>query len=325
MQIRFPAVAVIGIVLLLTGCQGPPMPEPGNECVPTEPGPISDAITVSGGQGDTPSVRLPAEVEPNRVERTVIRNGEGRVADDGALVTFAYVAVNGATGELLDQVGYGSPYIQATADDASLVPGLQEAIMCAPEGSRITAVAPSVDAVAGAENQQFRLATGDPVVFIVDVAAVASDRADGVAQPMVDGLPLVEVGATGEPQVTMPASAAPAAGSTTVLKKGSGEEVAEGATVTIEYRGVVWGSGRTFDSSWQREELVQLPTTSFIPGVAAALAGQTVGSQVMAIVPASQGYGEAGNAKLGISATDTIVFVIDILAVVQPPTTAGQG
>jgi peptidylprolyl isomerase len=36
---------------------------------------------------------------------------------------------------------------------------------------------------------------------------------------------------------------------------------------------------------------------------------------VLVVIPPDKGYGEAGNANAGISGTDTLVFVVDILAV----------
>jgi peptidylprolyl isomerase len=42
--------------------------------------------------------------------------------------------------------------------------------------------------------------------------------------------------------------------------------------------------------------------------------GQTVGSRVLLVVPPADGYGAAGSASVGIDGTDTLVFVVDILA-----------
>ena len=50
-----------------------------------------------------------------------------------------------------------------------------------------------------------------------------------------------------------------------------------------------------------------------IPGWDEALVGQTVGSQVLVIVPPNKGYGANGNPSGGIKGTDTLVFVVDIL------------
>jgi peptidylprolyl isomerase len=51
-----------------------------------------------------------------------------------------------------------------------------------------------------------------------------------------------------------------------------------------------------------------------VSGFGKAMVGQTVGSQVEVIIPPSEGYGTAGQESAGISGTDTLVFVIDILA-----------
>ncbi len=51
-----------------------------------------------------------------------------------------------------------------------------------------------------------------------------------------------------------------------------------------------------------------------IPGWDETLVGQTVGSQLILVIPPEQGYGSEGNANAGISGTDTLVFVVDILA-----------
>ena len=49
-------------------------------------------------------------------------------------------------------------------------------------------------------------------------------------------------------------------------------------------------------------------------GFGKALVGHRVGSQVVAIVPPSEGYGSKGSASGGIKGTDVMVFVVDILA-----------
>ena len=50
------------------------------------------------------------------------------------------------------------------------------------------------------------------------------------------------------------------------------------------------------------------------PGGIKGLVGQKVGSQVLLVIPPADGYGEAGAPNAGIGATDTLVFVIDLLA-----------
>jgi FKBP-type peptidyl-prolyl cis-trans isomerase len=162
-------------------------------------------------------------------------------------------------------------------------------------------------------------------VLVIDVAAVAADRATGERQEVMDSLPRVDIAATGEPQVTIPPKSPPAMYSSTVLKLGEGEQVAEGDTVTVEYLGVEWASGRIFDSSWFNDDLVRMPTSSFLPGIGDALVGKTVGSQVLVIIPPEFGYGDEGNRELGIESDDTMVFVVDVLAVVKQPSPEAEG
>jgi peptidylprolyl isomerase len=51
-----------------------------------------------------------------------------------------------------------------------------------------------------------------------------------------------------------------------------------------------------------------------IPGWDKGLVGQTVGSRVLLVIPPADGYGSAGSPQANIKGTDTLVFVVDILA-----------
>jgi peptidylprolyl isomerase len=78
---------------------------------------------------------------------------------------------------------------------------------------------------------------------------------------------------------------------------------------------VIWGTGKQFESSWDRKVPIEAPigTGQVLPGWDTGLVGQTVGSQVLLVLPPDQGYGTSGNSQAGITGTDTLVFVIDIL------------
>ncbi len=97
-----------------------------------------------------------------------------------------------------------------------------------------------------------------------------------------------------------------------MLKKGDGPVVGEGADVVVHYTGINWNTGVIFDSSWENGSPATFNTRGVIGGFTAALEGQTVGSQVLVVIPPDQGYGAAGSPP-DIGGTDTIVFVVDIL------------
>jgi peptidylprolyl isomerase len=89
----------------------------------------------------------------------------------------------------------------------------------------------------------------------------------------------------------------------------------------VQYTGINWNTKKVFDSSWDRGQSATFVTSQVIPGFTKALVGQKVGSQVIAIIPPADGYGDKGQGD-DIGGTDTIVFVVDILG--TQPAAAGQ-
>ena len=57
-----------------------------------------------------------------------------------------------------------------------------------------------------------------------------------------------------------------------------------------------------------------------MPGWDVGLVGVPVGSRVMLSLPPADGYGSAGNTSAGITSTDTLVFVVDIVQAITPTT-----
>jgi FKBP-type peptidyl-prolyl cis-trans isomerase len=133
--------------------------------------------------------------------------------------------------------------------------------------------------------------------------------------PQTDSkLPTVSPG-TGPPTITIPKNDPPPTTTSTVLIQGTGPAVVKGRTLVLQYHGVVWGTGKVIDSSWTRSApaTFTIGTGQVIKGWDKTLVGQQVGSRVLLTIPPSDGYGPAGNSQAGIKATDTLVFVVDIL------------
>ena len=113
----------------------------------------------------------------------------------------------------------------------------------------------------------------------------------------------------------MPQAAPPAELRIANLVEGNGETIAQGDTVYVHYTGVLWTTGKIFDSSWGAGRPISFETTGVIPGFQKALEGQKVGSRVVTVIPPSEGYGSEWLISNGGSADDAMVFVIDILGV----------
>jgi peptidylprolyl isomerase len=328
---KIPALlTIVGLTLALTACGSSSTPEATDaaaadtayaEC--TSPGDVSDGVDVSGDFGAVPTIDFGEPLEPTTTQRTVAIEGSGKTtASGGSLVATSLSVYNGTTGAVVQETTYptdGSTETVTVGD--TFLPGLVRAVNCSVEGDRIVAVSTTDDAFGDKGASSIGIEAGDSVVFVIDVLSVTdlADRADGVDQPAVAGLPTVDLADDGTPTITIPDAEAPTELQIATLKLGDGAVVADGDTVSVEYTGIIWGSGETFDSSWTTVGPVSFVTSQVVPGFGAALVGQTVGSQVLAVLPPAEGYGEAGNDAAGITGTDTLVFVVDIVGTEATP------
>jgi FKBP-type peptidyl-prolyl cis-trans isomerase len=124
-------------------------------------------------------------------------------------------------------------------------------------------------------------------------------------------------GSTAGPTITIPSGVTPP--STFQVKPlitGTGAVVRKGESIAIQYTGVIWRNGSVFQSSWAQGQpfTTTIGAGEVIHGLDAGLVGQTVGSRVLLVMPPAEAYGSAGAPSVGIDSTDTLVFVVDILA-----------
>ncbi|HTZ27521.1 MAG TPA: FKBP-type peptidyl-prolyl cis-trans isomerase [Streptosporangiaceae bacterium] len=57
----------------------------------------------------------------------------------------------------------------------------------------------------------------------------------------------------------------------------------------------------------------QVLSGSLLPGLQTALQGKKMGSRVLAVLPPKYGYGSSGNTEVGVTGSDTLVFVVDMI------------
>lgn len=103
------------------------------------------------------------------------------------------------------------------------------------------------------------------------------------------------------------------------LVVGEGELAEPGATLTVHYEGLRWSDGGTFDSSWERGApfSVMLGAGRVIPGWEVGLDGMRVGGRRVLTIPPDLAYGDRGAGSV-IGPGETLVFVVDLIAVVPP-------
>jgi peptidylprolyl isomerase len=314
-----PFAVLAAAAIALAGCSGSAAPTSSasgaadaKTCAPAADGSAADAVKVTGEAKAEPTVAFTAPLKTTTTQRHVITEGDGAATHLGDLMSVDFAVYNGSTGKVATTT-FGQAPVQITVDSSQVLPGLVKTVECAKIGSRIVGVLPPKDAFGTQGNSDFGIGASDVVVFVVDVLGVAPTKADGAAQPAPAGFPTVKLAKDGQPTVTIAKDAkAPDQTMIGLLKQGSGAVVASGDTVTLQYQGVNFRTGKVFDQSWGKGP-TQLSTTGVIAGFSKALVGQKVGSQVIALIPPADGYGASGQSQAGIQGTDTLVFVIDIL------------
>ncbi|TMK59141.1 MAG: FKBP-type peptidyl-prolyl cis-trans isomerase [Actinobacteria bacterium] len=119
-----------------------------------------------------------------------------------------------------------------------------------------------------------------------------------------------------KPTVKAPSGAPPKQLVTKDLEEGTGAEAKAGDSVSVQYVGVNYKTGKEFDASWSRGEpfTFTLGAGEVIPGWDEGVEGMKVGGRRELIIPPELGYGPAG-APPAIPPNETLIFVVDLEAV----------
>ena len=119
-----------------------------------------------------------------------------------------------------------------------------------------------------------------------------------------------------KPTVTLPKGPPPSQLVVKDLIKGSGTSAAANGTVTVNYVGVLYNTGKQFDSSWSRNQPFTTPLSagSVIPGWVQGIQGMKVGGRRELIIPPALAYGKKGSPP-AIPPNSTLIFVVDLLSV----------
>jgi len=118
-----------------------------------------------------------------------------------------------------------------------------------------------------------------------------------------------------EPKITVPKTPAPTKLVTTDLVKGTGTAAKAGDTVTVNYVGALYKTGKVFDASWSRNTTFNtaLLSTAVIQGWVDGIPGMKVGGRRELIIPPALAYKNVSQGL--IPANSTLIFIVDLLKV----------
>ena len=274
-----------------------------NGCGTFSSGSTSGAVKVAGDFGKTQTATFKTPLSASGLERTVVTKGTGAQTQAGQKIDVLVSVYLGKDGKAL-----GSQPVTLTVGDTQMIQAFSAGIDCVPLGSRVVVSAPAKDMYGAQGNPNLGVSATDTLVIVTDVI--------GVHQPLVPqawktNAPKVTFAADGTPTLKLPGGKPPAQLLEKVLKPGTGDVVKEGDSVTLNYQGTSWDTGKIFDQSYGKQPAT-FATTDVVQGFGAALVGQKVGSRLVVSIPPKYGYGEKTSDNTSQLAGQTLVFVIEI-------------
>jgi peptidylprolyl isomerase len=274
-----------------------------NGCKDYSSGDTSKGVKVTGDFGTTQTATFKTPLKATGLQRTVLTEGDGKETTSGQSLDVLLSVYLGKDGKSL-----GTQPANLKAGDAGIPEAFLAAVNCVPIGSRVVVTAAAKDIYGEQGNPNLGISADDSLVIVTDVI--------GEKKPLVPGawkqdVAKVTFDGKGKPTLKLPDIVPPSSLLLKVLRPGDGDVVKDGDTVTVDYQGTNWRTGKIFDQSYGKQP-ASFATDQVVPGFGAALVGQRVGTRLVVSIPPKYGYGENGNAQAGIQGTDTLVFVIEI-------------
>ena len=268
-----------------------------------------DKITVTGGYGKEPKVKVASPWAIDKTRAKVLEPGKGPVVGEGQSVEVNYYGVNGRTGKKFDEsFSTGKPVAFSLAQ---VVPGFSKGLAGQRQGSRVLIAMPGEDGydpMGG--NPQAGIEAGDTLIFVVDLVDVQLAGPEGSTVRPKEGLPTV-TDKGGKPEVTIPESAPPTTLQVQPLIKGKGKKVGANDAITFNYLWVRWSDGKVLEETYGGKSATA-ELSGLLPGMVKGLTGQTVGSRMLLVIPPADGYPD-GNATPSLKPGETLVIVVDLL------------
>ncbi|MDN0196054.1 FKBP-type peptidyl-prolyl cis-trans isomerase [Streptomyces sp. S.PNR 29] len=264
--------------------------------------------TVAKGGGD-PSKQLAV--------KTVIA-GSGRTVAEGDYIVAHYLGQIWNTGKVFDNSYDRKTRLAIQLAQGSIIDGWRYALTGKKAGSRVEMAVPPTWGYGTQGQPQAGIKGTDTLVFVVDVQGTfnAKSSAKGTQVAQKDaGLPEVGTNTDGKaPSIEVPKADAPKKLVANYVIEGDGEKVGAGDTVLVQYKGVLWDTGKEFDSTYSRGQLTSFSLEQVVKGWAQGLTGKKVGSRVLIVIPPNLGYGDNPPQGSDIKKDSTLVFSVDILA-----------
>ena len=270
-------------------------------------GDTMQGVSASGKLGSKPDISFKTPFKVENQTHQVIQKGDGEVIRDGDRVCTRSLALDAKTGKVINSTwDQSSPECSIVISKKS-IPAYYDTF----KGLKVNStVAVGIDESGSGSSK----ATESYIMALTFVSRSKNlTRAQG--QKVTDlpsDLPKISLDDKGKPSLDLNGYQPKGGLVVQPLIKGKGAKVGQHQSVSANYTGWLASDGKQFDSSWDRGQASDFSLDQVVKGWQQGLAGQTVGSQVLLVVPPDLGYGSQQQQK--IPANSTLIFVVDILA-----------
>lgn len=114
----------------------------------------------------------------------------------------------------------------------------------------------------------------------------------------------------------------------TVVSEGDGAEIEEGDIVDLNYSIINGATAEEIESTYDQGTSVQLRVDSLAPvlsGLSKTIACANEGSRIVGVIPPVDAFGEAGAPEFGLEASQSLVFIADIVRIAPEPLARAEG
>lgn len=276
------------------------------------------AITAGTKFGEKPTVAKGSGAPSKDLAvRTAIAGG-GKTVAENDYIQANYLGQVWDTAKVFDNSYDRKTPLVIQLAQGGIIDGWRYGLVGKKVGSRVEMSVPPTWGYGTQGNAQAGIKGTDTLVFVVDIEntfnAQSSAQGKEVAQSDA-ALPEVGTNTDGKaPSIDVPKATAPTKLVANYVLEGDGDEVKADSSVLVQYKGVLWDTGKEFDSTYSSGRLAQFSLQQVVKGWAQGLTGKKVGSRVLIVIPPALGYGNNPPSGSGIKKDSTLVFSVDILA-----------
>ncbi|MFI6935028.1 FKBP-type peptidyl-prolyl cis-trans isomerase [Streptomyces sp. NPDC050287] len=276
------------------------------------------AVTAGEKFGEKPTIAKGSGEPSKQLAVKTLIAGSGTTVAEGDYIQANYLGQIWNTGKVFDNSYDRKTSLVIQLAQGRIIDGWRYALAGKKVGSRVEMAVPPTWGYGAKGEPQAGIKGTDTLVFVVEVLgtfnAKSSAKGTKVAQDNA-GLPKVGTNTDGKaPSIEVPKADPPKKLVANYVIEGDGDEVAAEDAVLVQYKGVLWDTGKEFDSTYGRKQLASFSLQQVVQGWSRGMTGKKVGSRILIVVPPKLGYGDNPQPGSGIKKDSTMVFTVDILA-----------